>query len=314
MSHEFLAFVKVVERGNFSASAVDLGLTPSAMSKLITRLEDRLGVRLLHRTTRRLSMTAEGETFYLRARDILQIIEDAESEVSQAGSNPRGKLRVNCVTGFAYNVLALHLPKFMEMYPDIQVELAVTDKVVDLLVENADVGIRSGVIGDQGIITRKFSEFERMIYSSTMYLERKGIPKTPSDLATHDCIVLGNRQQQPTKWPFFVNGNETEINVNGRITADNAETALRIIMAGGGIARVANMQVEHAVRRGWVVPILTEFHVPKPVPLSAVYPPGRHRMPKVRVFLDFLINEFSDPTWKHIRMPQDLSAQALTGF
>lgn len=302
MNHEFLAFVKVVEKGNFSASGADLGLTPSAMSKLITRLEDRLGVRLLHRSTRRVSVTAEGETFYLRARDILQIIEDAESEVSQAGSKAKGKLRINCVTGFAYNVLALHLPKFMEMYPDVQVELAVTDKVVDLLAENADVGIRSGVIGDQGIITRKFSEFERMIYSSAAYLERKGTPQTPLDLASHDCIVLGSKQQQPVKWPFLVNGSETEIAVNGRITADNAETALRIIMAGGGIARVANMQVEHAVRRGWVVPILTEYHAPKPVPLSAVYPPGRHRMPKVRAFLDFLIAEFSEPTWKNMHV------------
>jgi DNA-binding transcriptional LysR family regulator len=160
------------------------------------------------------------------------------------------------------------------------------------------VGIRSGTIADQGIITRKFSEFERMIYSSAAYLERRGIPKTPSDLMHHDCIVLGNR---PTsKWPFLVNGHEIEIEVNGRITADNAETALRIIMAGGGIARVANMQVERAVRQGWVVPILAQHHLPKPVALSAVYPPGRHRMPKVRAFLDFLIAEFSVPTWKNM--------------
>jgi len=296
MNAELRAYVKVVDRGNFSASAIDLGLTPSAMSKLISRLEDRLGVRLLHRTTRRLSMTAEGETFYLRAREILLAIEDAESEVSQAGSKPKGKLRVNCVTGFAYNVLAFHLPTFMALYPDVQLELAATDRVVDLLADNADIGIRTGIIEDPGIITRQFSEFERMIYSSTAYLERRGIPRTPSELSEHDCITLGNRQQ-PVRWPFLVNGIEVDVPVKGRITADNAETALRIIMAGGGVARMANMQVLKAVHKGWVVPILIDYHLPKPVPLSAVYQPGRHRMPKVRAFLDFLISEFSQPAW-----------------
>ncbi|MER1966327.1 LysR family transcriptional regulator [Castellaniella sp. GW247-6E4] len=296
MNADLRTFVLVVERGSFSLAAAELGLTPSAVSKLVSRLEDRLEVRLLHRTTRRLSLTPEGDIFHLRARDILAAIEDAEAEVSQAGRMPRGRLRINCVTGFAFHELANALPVFSARYPDMHIELAVTDRVVDLLAENADIGIRSGAILDPSLVARKIADFERRLYAAPAYLAKRGMPGTPGDLAAHDCIVHASKP--PYRWPFLVNGGLVDVDVAARLAVDNAETALRIAVAGGGITRVADLLVGESVRSGCLVPVLDDFHVVDPIPLFAVYPQGRHRMPKVRVFLDFMLERFSHGPWR----------------
>lgn len=296
---ELRAFVDVVESGSFSAAGPRLGLTPSALSKLVTRLEKRLDVRLLHRSTRRLALTPEGETFYVRARDILAALKDAEAEVSGAGRVPRGRLRINCVTGFAFHELANALPAFAARYPEVRIEMAVTDRVVDLLAENADVAIRSGEIRDPNLVTRKIADFERGLYASPEYLARRGTPLSPADLQHHDCVIHGSKP--PHRWPFEIDGQRTELDVEGRIVVDNAETALRIALAGGGITRVANLLVGESARSGTIVPVLRDFHAHDPVVLSAVYPRGRHRMPKVRAFLDFLIERFAMAPWVDAR-------------
>jgi DNA-binding transcriptional LysR family regulator len=296
MDFDLQAFVHVVDRGNFTAAGADLGLTPSAVSKLVSRLEDRLGVTLLQRTTRKIALTTEGETFYLRARDIIASIEDAEAEVSQSGQKPRGRLRVNCASGFAFHQLARTLPEFRLRYPDVEVELSVTDRVVDLLAENADVGIRSGAVSDPSLVTRQFAELQRALYASPAYLDRRGTPTSPADLEQHDCVIHGLRP--PFRWPLLQNGQITQVDLSRPIAVDNAETALRIAQAGGGITRTADMIADEALRHGWLVPVLPEFIVPDPVPLSAVYPHGRHRMPKVRAFLDFLVEQYSDSPWR----------------
>ncbi|NIF54855.1 LysR family transcriptional regulator [Burkholderia sp. Ax-1724] len=297
MDFDLQAFVQVVDRGNFTVAGADLGLTPSAVSKLVSRLEDRLGVTLLQRTTRKIALTTEGETFYLRARDIIASITDAEAEVSQAGQKPRGRLRINCASGFAFHQLARTLPEFRLRYPDVEIELSVTDRVVDLLAENADVGIRSGAISDPSLVTRRISELQRALYASPTYLERRGIPASPKDLEQHDCVIHGLRP--PFKWPLIVNGQLGQVELSRPIAVDNAETALRIAQAGGGITRTADMIADEALQQGWLVPVLSDFIVPDPVALSAVYPHGRHRMPKVRAFLDFLVEQYSNVPWKH---------------
>jgi len=291
------AFVQVVHKGSFAKAAADLGRTPSAMSKLLTRLEDRLGARLLNRTTRRVSLTAEGEAFYLRGRDILAAIEDAEAEISQARQMPRGRLRINSLTGFAFHELARVLPAFKARYPLIKIELAVSDRVVDLLAENADVAIRSGPITDASLVARKIADFERGLYASPAYLQRRGTPSTPDDLKSHDCVVRADKE--PVQWPFMINGRLTRLAIDSTLVVDNAETALRLAMAGGGIARVADMLAWEAVRSGTIVPVLTEFHAPEPIALSVVYPHGRHRLPKVRAFVDFLVEEFAPAPWRN---------------
>lgn len=296
MEFDFSAFALVVEKGSFREAAASLNLTPSAISKLITRLENRLGVRLLTRTTRRLVLTTEGETFYLRVRDILAAIADAESEISLARQTPRGRLRINSMTGFAFHELSRVLPTFMSRYPDVTIELAVTDRVVDLLAENVDIGIRSGTITDDSLVARKIADFERRLYAAPSYLERRGTPMSPEDLKNHDCVV--SQGKQPFHWPFIINGRLTEVAITSRLVVDNAETALRIAITGGGIVRVADILVHEAVRSGQLVPLLNDHNAPDAIPLSVIYPQGRQRMPKARVFIDFLIEEFSKAPWR----------------
>ncbi len=292
-------FVRVVERGGFAAASKDLGVTPSAVSKLITRLEDRLGVRLLHRTTRRLALTPEGELYHLRARDILAAIEDAEAEVSGAGQRPRGRLRVNCVTAFAFHQLTPALPDFLARFPDIELELGITDRVVDLLVQNADVGIRSGLVDDGSLVARRIAEIRRGLYASPEYLDRRGVPRGSDELGGHDCIILSHIPSSH-RWPFRENGKAKIVQINSRAIVDSGEAALQLAIAGGGIARLADLIVREAVADGRLVPVLADTHVVEPVPLSAVYPHGKHRMPKVRAFLDFLVERFSHAPWTQV--------------
>jgi DNA-binding transcriptional LysR family regulator len=290
-------FVRVVERGGFAAASKDLGITPSAVSKLITRLEDRLGVRLLHRTTRRLALTSEGEIYHLRARDVLAAIDDAEAEVSRAGQRPRGKLRVTCVTAVALHQLMPALPEFFAAFPEVELGLAVTDRVVDLLAQNADVGIRTGSIDDGSLVARRIAEIRRGLYAAPGYLARRGTPRSPDELRVHDCIVLSHIPSSH-RWPFRDHGLTQAVEIASRIVVDSGEAALRLAVAGGGIARLADLIVAEAVRRGELVPVLADTHVVEPVPLSAVYPHGRHRMPKVRAFLDFLAARFARAPWR----------------
>jgi DNA-binding transcriptional LysR family regulator len=302
---EMRVFVRVVERSSFSAAADDLGLTPSAVSKLVSRLEDRLGVRLLHRTTRRLALTPEGETYHLRAREILNAIEEAESEVSLSGSTPRGRLRINTGTAFVLHELVVCLPDFMERYPELELELSVTDRVVDLLAENADVAIRTGPVNEPSLVVRKIANAERGIFAAPAYLARHGNPLLPSELVNHNCIVV-NSIATVNRWPFRDQGGTKIIEVASKIVVDDAEVALRLAIAGAGIARVSDLLVGEAVRRGLLVPLFVDEHIPDTLPVSAVYPQGRHRMAKVRAFVDFVVERFKGAPWRQWtnRLPQ----------
>jgi DNA-binding transcriptional LysR family regulator len=291
------AFVQIVDRASFSSAAEDLGITPSAISKLITRLEDRLGVRLLHRTTRRLSLTPEGETYYQRARDILAAIADAEAEVSRAGQIPRGRLRVNCITAFALHQLVPALPEFNTRFPDVTVELSVSDRMVDLLAENADIGIRTGDVSDPSLVARKFAEIERGLYASPDYLALRGVPESPQQLSSHDCIVLTSFPS-PNVWMFRDDDMIVDVKVAGRFVVDTGEASLKLAIAGGGIARLGEIIVAEAVREGRLVPVLRHCYAAERAPISAVYPQGRHRMPKVRAFIDFLVERFARAPWR----------------
>src|SRR5215211_5362763 len=179
---EGYSFVRVIERGSFAAAADDLGITPSALSKLVTRIEDRLGVRLLTRTTRRLALTAEGELFVARSRDILASIEAAEAEVTAASRLPRGHLRISVGTAIAKQILGPALPVFLARYADITVELHVSDRQIDLVAEQVDVAIRSGALGDSTLVARKIAEATRVICASPLYLKKHGSPLVPADL------------------------------------------------------------------------------------------------------------------------------------
>jgi len=289
-SAEMNAFVRVAERGSFAAAAADLGLTPSALSKLVTRIEDRLGVRLLTRTTRKLALTAEGELFVARSREILASIEAAEAEVTAASERPRGHLRISVGTAVAKQILGPALPVFLDRYPDITVELHASDRQVDLVAEQIDVAIRSGALGDSTLVARKVGEATRVICASPLYLEKHGTPRVPADLLQHNCLTLPGPAW--SQWPFHTHEGINRLAVSGTFTSDNADLLLDMAVAGLGVARLADFMVARALRDGALVRLLVDSHVPESFPLHALTVPGRRRAPRIRAFVDFLAEEF----------------------
>jgi DNA-binding transcriptional LysR family regulator len=297
---EFTALVTAVERGGFSAAARQLGVTPSAMSKTITRLENRLGVRLLNRTTRRLALTPEGEAFFARGQRILAEMNDAEQEVTRFRRTPSGLLRMHSLVAFGLHQLPPVLPEFLQRYPDIQVELTMHDRLVDLIGEGGDLAVRTGLLPDSTLVARRICDTERTICAAPAYLRRRGTPKTPDDLLRHDCLCVTSQpslRQWPFKDPRRRDGVRT-IEVNGRFAADNAESVLQQALQGVGIVRLGELVVAEHLRAGRLVPLLVDMHHVEPVPLWAVYPQARLRSPKVAAMVEFLIEKFADAPWR----------------
>jgi DNA-binding transcriptional LysR family regulator len=295
VSHDMSAFIAIAERGSFAAAAYELGLTPSAVSKLVSRIEDRLGVKLLIRTTRKLALTDEGRLYLARSKDIVAAIEAAESEVSESGIRPSGVLRVNTGTAFGRHQLAPVLPVFLSRYPEITVELGISDRQVNLMTEQVDVAIRIGDSDDSNLIVRKLTEARRIICASPAYLERHGTPQVPSDLLHHNCIlvrghgVIGH-------WPFSTPEGVNTLQVSGTVACDSADIVREMALSGLGIVRLGDMLVGQSIRCGELVEILHDRHTAQPSPINAVMLPGRNRLPRVRVFVDFLVEQFRSGT------------------
>lgn len=294
---DMAAFVRAVERGGFSSAARELGLTPSAISKLVTRMEGRLGVRLLNRTTRRLALTPEGEAFFHRAQRIIADIEEAENEVARFRERPKGKLRVNVGTAFGTYQLVPALPEFLARFPEIEVEITMTDRIVDLMEEGADVGIRTGNLSDSSLVARRICDMERVICASPGYLEKHGTPKKPADLVHHNCLVLAATPQFH-RWPFDFPDGARNIEVAGNVTANSAETLAQLAIVGLGLVRLVDVIVGSAIAKGLLKPVLADVHHVEPLPLHAVFPHGRHRSPRVAALVDFMVEKFAHAPWR----------------
>jgi DNA-binding transcriptional LysR family regulator len=301
-------FVRVMDRGSFSSAARDLGLTPSAVSKLVSRLEDRLGVRLLERTTRRLALTPEGEAFLARARRIVADIEEAEAEVASVRAAPRGRLHINSGTAFGLHQLAPALADFLARYPEVDIELSITDRLVDLIDEQADIAVRSGHIPRGPFTQRRIADLERVICAAPDYLQRRGTPRTAADLKDHDCIVVAGPGLN--RWPFKTRGGIDVIDVRARVSTDDAEAALRLAIEGAGITRLSDVIVGGPLQAGELVPLLTDSHHVEPFPLAAIYPAGRQRLPRVAVFIDFLVERFAHAPWRLSGLPRTAPSRA----
>lgn len=294
---EMQVFVRVVEHGGFSPAAEALGLTPSAVSKIVSRLEDRLGVRLLNRTTRRTAPTAEGEAYLAAARRILRDIDEIETTVSAARASPRGLLTINTGAAFAMHQLLAAVPAFCARHPEIELDVQVTDRIVDLVKEGADLAIRTGRLSDSSLIARKICDVYRIVCASPDYLRRHGVPNEPADLVRHQCLFISHVPSLRF-WPFRRGREIAHVEITSRVRADNADCLLALALAGGGILRTADYVVGPEIAAGRLVPILLEHQHFEPVPVSAVHPPGRHRAPKVGAFLDFLVERFGDAPWR----------------
>ena len=293
-------FVRAVELQSFSAAARDLGLTPSAVSKIVTRMESRLGVRLLHRTTRSLVLTAEGEGYFAHCRRILIEMEQAEAELLRHRDAPHGLLRMNCALTFGQHQFVATIPEFLARYPDVQIELALTDHIVSLMDEGVDLIIRVGAPPDSSLVGRKICDFERVICASPDYLKRHGEPRAPEDIGAHNCLYVTTANALRV-WPFDTATGPLMIEVTGNCTANNAGTVLDLALRGLGIACLADYLAGEQIRQGRLVPLLVASHRAEPVPLYALYPPGRQRSPKITAMLNFLVEKFSQAPWRTVR-------------
>jgi DNA-binding transcriptional LysR family regulator len=284
---EMEVFTRVVDLGGFTAAAQACGLTPSGVSKLITRLEARLGTRLIHRSTRRLSLTPEGQAFYARAVRILGEMEEAEREAS-AGATPRGHLRVNSNVPFGMRYLIPLVPQFLAAHPCITIDLVLSDALVDLMEERADVAIRTGPLRDSSLMIRKLGSTRMVVVASPAYLEQHGTPRHPGDLVQHKGIgwtfprTIGG-------WPFRTGDGIEEHVPPTVIRASDGETARLLALGGVGFARLARFQVDADIDSGALMPVLEDVHPGGSEEIHAVYLGGPSPLPaRVRAFVDFL--------------------------
>ena len=294
---EMEAFVRAVELGSFSAAARELKLTPSTLSKLVTRLERTLKVRLLTRTTRRIAPTLEGELFVSRCRRILAEMEDAETEIGRSRERPRGRLRMHLGVGVAMHQIVDALPQFSERFPEVQMELLIEDRRVDLLRENIDISVRPWAPDSSNLVVRKIFEFERWLCASPAYLKRHGRPRTPEDLARHRLMAVSSIPLHD-HWVFKGPSGQRVLPVPLSAAANNADCVYRFTLSGLGIARLNEFVVADALKDGRLVTVLDDFHAAEQLSMLAIYPHERHRLPRVAAMLDFLTERFAHRPWR----------------
>lgn len=290
---EMQVFVRVVEAGSFSEAARLLLMTPSTVSKLISRLEARLGVRLIERSTRRLSLTAEGQIYYDRSQALLAELDDVERELAEGGRQTSGSVRVNASVAFGTLGLEPLLPAFWDAYPNIVVDLSLSDEIVDLYLDRTDVAFRIGRLPDSNLTARRVGVATRRIVASPAYLARHGTPLTVDDLAGHDCLGFNFRRAAPV-WPLKEGGRIVDRMVRGSLLANNGETVRRMAVAGAGLARLGDYHVRADIAAGRLVEVMAEAGVDDVEEIHALYL-GVQRMPqRVRVFLDFVVPRLQD--------------------
>lgn len=285
---EIEAFVRSVESGSFAAAAKLLRQTPSAVSRSVARLEARLGVRLLTRTTRSLSVTPEGEKFRGHAHKILLELDELERSFTTEKVEPRGKLRVSTSLPFGLHCLLPVLPEFTERYPKVTVDLSLNDALVDLVSDRTDVAIRHGPLRDSSLRARKLGSSRWMVVVAPSYLQRRGVPKTPADLEHHNCLNF-NFRRSIEGWTFRAGTRVKQHHVSGNFLGNSGE-ALRLMCIGGaGIARLADFMVGDDVRAGRLVPLLQEYAKVDSEDIHALYVGHTSLAARVRVFMDFLV-------------------------
>lgn len=284
------AFALVAEKGSLARAAPELGMTASALSKQLSRLEERLGVRLMNRTTRSLSLTPEGEQFLVRSRDVLALIELAEEEAAASQSVPRGHLRITAGTAFAKHRLAPIIADYLERHTHVTIDLIVTDRQVDLASENIDIAFRTGMLADSSLIARRIHTGRRLICCSPLYLEKHGTPKTPQELMRHNCLTF-ERTAPFTEWPFSGADGINRLRINGNLAADNGDLLFDLAVAGAGIVRLSAFIVQPALDDGRLVELFPESNLSDPTHTWALMLPGKNRALRIQSFVDFTANE-----------------------
>ena len=290
---EMEVFVLAAELKSFSAAGRKLGLSPSAVSKLVTRIEDRLGARLLVRTTRRLELTPEGEVYLGRARRILAEIAETERIVAEGAKVvPRGPLRVNASVGFGERYILPLLPDFLALYPEIELDLTLMDGVIDVIGERTDVAIRSGPLRDSSLKARKLLDSRKVVIAAPTYLARHGAPQRPADLAAHNCLRFNFRRAMDD-WPFLaVDGQSVEaFEATGNMLVSSGAILRQLCLDGLGLGRIGRFHVEPDIAAGTLVPVLEPYNPGDIETVHAVFAGHEHLAARIRAFIDFLVEK-----------------------
>ncbi|TWG87260.1 LysR family transcriptional regulator for bpeEF and oprC [Cupriavidus gilardii J11] len=294
------AFTRVVDFGSFARAAESLDLPKATLTRLIQNLETHLGVKLLHRTTRRISVTSEGAAYYERCVRILADVDEAEQSLTHQNQTPRGTLRVDTVGGLARLMLVPHLHEFFRRYPDLKVELTINGKPIDLVKEGVDVVIRVGDTVDDSMVARRIGQLRLAFYASPIYLKQHGNPTTPEELATHRAInYLSTRTGREMPWILTRGEERHEMLLPSDISTNDPEVYIGCALEGHGIAVIARTMAQPYLQSGRLVEIMPDWQEEE-LPISAMYPQNRNLSAKVRVFVDWVAEVFArDPEWGH---------------
>lgn len=281
-------FCEVVEANGFAAAAAHLGHSASHVSKEVARLETRLGARLLNRTTRRLSLTEIGRTYFEQSRQIIDDAKSVQNRILSIGEKPIGLLRISVPVSISQTHINKWLPEFLQTYPDVRMEVEVSDRMVDIVAEGFDVVIRASRLDDTGLIARKLMTSRLLTVASPAYLERCGEPENPHALSDHALIDFSYRKMSGS-WEYRANaGRSISVSISPLLVCNSAETELAAVVGGVGIARLPGMACERELDAGLLVPILTAYEE-LPIGVYALYPSRAHLAAKVRAFVDFLV-------------------------
>ena len=287
-------FTRIAMLGNISMAGKELGLSPAVSSTHMNKLEMDLGVRLIHRTTRRVSLTEEGEAFLPHALNILESVDSARAAIGSGSINPRGKLRVAASASFGRMHLMPALEPFLQRYTELRVDMHLSDSVVDMVEGGFDVAIRDSALKDSSMIARKITPVTRILCASPTYIARHGEPKTPEDLLNHHCVSLMGLET----WVLNTPDGPKSINTNNVLRTDNGEAARDACINGLGITISSDWCCYQQIRRGELIQVLKDYPLVTNTAIWAMYPSSRMLAPKVRVFIDHLIDCFADsPYW-----------------
>ncbi|WP_244783062.1 LysR family transcriptional regulator [Acinetobacter sp. F-1] len=291
--NELAFFCLLIKQGSLVATARELNLTPPAVSRRLSHLEERLGIRLLNRTTRRISLTPEGEIYYENAMRILKEINDMEQLVASSRTSPKGLLRVNAPFGFGRKYIAAAVSSFIKKFPEIEVQLHLTDRPVHLPSDTIDVSIHFGQIPDSRLIAKRIAANKRLVCASPFYLNAAGTPLNPRDLTTHQCIVLRQNDGAYANWRFSKGDKEETVKVRGKLSSNDGQVTLDWALDGHGILMRAEWDVLKYLKSGRLIQILKEYETP-PADIYAVYADRLEHSPRVAHFLEHLKDYLKD--------------------
>ena len=280
------AFVTVADLEGFAPAARKLGLSPSAVTRLLAALEDRLGARLLQRTTRSVALTDAGARYLERARRILADVEEAERAAEGERTTPRGRLVISAPVGFGRLHVSPVVTAYLQRHREVSCDLRLSDRMVNLVEEGVDAAVRIGHLPDSTLVARHVGQMRRIVVASKAYLKARGEPKTPRDLASHDTIQFGGASA-PAEWRFVEAGREIRVAAMPRFSTNSADAAVQYAEQGGGLTRVLAYQAADAIRRGALKVVLKEFEQP-PLPIHVVNPTSRLLSAKVRAIIDLV--------------------------